>query len=209
MNDPFTGLSKKDKKNLLTLLKAHIYTFDVNKDILSSIKNDNVIGIIETGSAKIIRTDYNGNESIIEHLELGSMFGTIISSLENNEFRIITNESTTIIIIDYNLFLKGENINYKNYNGFMQNILKIISQKLKQKNQRIRILTKKTIRNKLLEYFQIEQENHHSKIIYLPFSFTELADYLAIDRSAMTRELKFLKDEGFIEVKNRKIKILY
>lgn len=209
MNSPFTGLSKKDKKNLLTLLQAHIYTFDANKDILSTIKNDDVIGIIEVGSAKIIRTDYNGNESIIEHLEPDSMFGTTISSLENNEFRIITSELTTIIVIDYNLFLKHDNISYKSYNIFMQNILKIINQKLKKKNQRIRILTKKTIRNKLLEYFQIEQENHHSKNIYLPFSFTELADYLAVDRSAMTRELKSLKDEGFIEVKNRRIKILY
>ena len=48
-----------------------------------------------------------------------------------------------------------------------------------------------------------------SKIIYLPFSFTDLADYLAIDRCAMSRELKNLKNEGFIEIKNKKIHLLY
>ena len=78
-----------------------------------------------------------------------------------------------------------------------------------QKNQKIRILTKKTIRNKLLEFFDIEQELHHSKNIYLSSTFTDLADYLAVDRSAMTRELKSLKDEGFIVIKGKKITLLY
>ena len=48
-----------------------------------------------------------------------------------------------------------------------------------------------------------------SKYIYLPFNFINLADYLAIDRSAMSRELKFLKDEGFIEIKGKRITLLY
>ena len=78
-----------------------------------------------------------------------------------------------------------------------------------EKNERIEILTKKTIRDKLLEYFNIYRKKHASKIIYLPFSFTDLADFLAVDRSAMTRELKNLKEEGFIETKGRRITLLY
>ena len=52
-------------------------------------------------------------------------------------------------------------------------------------------------------------KKHGSKHIYLPFTFTALADYLAIDRTAMSRELKNLKDEGFIEIKNKRIDLLY
>ena len=52
-------------------------------------------------------------------------------------------------------------------------------------------------------------KKHGSKHIYLPFTFTGLADYLAIDRTAMSRELKNLKDEGFIEIKNKRIDLLY
>ena len=66
------------------------------------------------------------------------------------------------------------------------------------KNERIEILTQKTIRNKLLEYFRIEALKNRSKIIYLKSTWQDLADYLAIDRCAMTRELKYLKEEGFI-----------
>ena len=91
----------------------------------------------------------------------------------------------------------------------MKNLLEIIMNKLQDKNERLEILTKKSIRNKILEYLNIMRRKHGSKIVYLPFNFKDLADYLVIDRSAMTREIKYLKEEGFIEVKGKKITILY
>ena len=101
------------------------------------------------------------------------------------------------------------NLNTESYNQFIKNMLQIISSKIQEKNERIEILTKKTIRNRLLEYFNITRSNYGSKIIYLPFTFTDLADYLAIDRCAMSRELKYLKEEGLIEIKGRRITLLY
>ena len=79
----------------------------------------------------------------------------------------------------------------------------------KEINDRINILTKKTIRNKLLKYFDILHRKNNSRIIYLTITYTELADYLAIDRSAMTREIKNLKDEGFISITGKRITLLY
>ena len=209
MVSPFNGISDKERKKLFTLLRTHIYTFDANQNILSILKNDDVLGIIENGYAEITRIDYNGNKSIIEQLDQNSIFGTTRSSIDNNEFSILTKEPTTAIIIEYNKLTEREYTKYNFYNIFIQNILKIINEKIMQKNQKIRILTKKTIRNKLLEYFDIEPELHHSKNIYLSSTFTDLADYLAVDRSAMTRELKSLKDEGFIVIKGKKITLLY
>ena len=80
---------------------------------------------------------------------------------------------------------------------------------IEEKNQRIEILTKKSIRNKILEYFKFLEKKNGYKSFILPISFTELADYLAIDRSAMSRELKNLKEEGFIKIKNKKVTLLY
>ena len=58
-------------------------------------------------------------------------------------------------------------------------------------------------------YFRNNTKNSNNRIVYLPFTLTDLADYLAVNRSAMSRELKNLKDEGFIEIKNKKIKLLF
>ena len=76
-------------------------------------------------------------------------------------------------------------------------------------NTRIELLTKKNIRDKLLSYFDIISRKRLSKKFTLPFSLTDLADYLSVDRSAMMRELSHLKEEGFIDKKGKKITLLY
>ena len=206
--NPFYNISDSLKLELLKELEAQTYEFNKNEEILKKIKNRNFIGIILDGIIQITKTDYNGNRTIIEELVEKDIFGTKISSLSNNEYTITTKDKTKIIIIDYEQLIKTNNSsNY--YNQFIKNLLEIIINSVNDKNDRIEILTKKTIRNKLLEYFKIISTKNKSKNIYLPFTFTDLADYLAIDRSAMTRELKNLKEEGFIEIKNKRITLLY
>ncbi len=205
----FDNINSKNKEKLLLMLEANTLHFKKDSTILSVIKNDNIVVIITSGYLQIIRTDHNGIRTIIEELEEQDVFGSFISSLKNKEYEIIAKEDTEIIIIDYDNIINCNLTNKSFYNQFIKNLLQITSKKIQEKNERIEILTKKTIRNKLLEYFKIISKKHNSKYIYLPFNFTDLADYLAIDRSAMSRELKYLKEEGFIEIKGKRIKLLY
>ena len=206
--NPFYNIDEKSKIKLLKYLEAQTYKFNKNEEILKKISNRNFIGIITEGLIQIVKTDYNGNRTIIEELTENDIFGTRISSLANTEYTVNTKDITEIIIIDYKQLIKSKDTS-DYYNRFIKNILEIIIQTVNDKNDRIEILTKKTIRNKLLEYFRIVSDKNKSKNIYLPFTFTDLADYLAIDRSAMTRELRYLKEEGFIEIKNKRITLLY
>lgn len=208
MHKLFNKINVNQQNKLLKLLESSILSFPKNTIMLSTVK-ENIIGIILEGSAQIIRTDYNGNRTIIEELEEESIFGTAISSLSSDECEMITKDETKVLIIDYDRILESENNNYSYYNQFIKNLLSITNNVIEQKNERIEVLTKKTIRDKLLEYFNIYRKKHGTKNIYLPFSLTDLADYLAVDRSAMSRELKYLKEEGFIESKGRKITLLY
>ena len=73
----------------------------------------------------------------------------------------------------------------------------------------MRVLEKKQIRDKLLEYFDIQYRKTRSRTITLPFSLKDLADYIAINRSAMFRELKSLKEENFIKIDGKRITLLY
>lgn len=202
--NPFFNIADNNKIKLLKDLEAQTYTFNKHEEMLKKIKNRNYIGIILEGIIQIIKTDYNGNRTIIEELTDNDIFGSKISSLSNNEYTITTKDITKIIIVDYEQLIRSNNTN-NYYNQFIKNLLEIIINSINDKNNRIEILTKKTIRNRLLEYFKIVSLKNKSKNIYLPFTFTDLADYLAIDRSAMTRELKNLKEEGFIEIKNKRI----
>lgn len=208
MANIFEGLTKSQKSKLLYILEAHTFTFKKNVDILDSIDSTNFIGIVLYGELEIIKNEYNGNETLIETVGENSIFGSIISSLNSNEYEALTKEETKIITIDYNHILNIEN-NASYVQQFFKNMLSIISDKISAKNERIEILTKKTIREKLLEYFKIMTDKLGSNIIYLPMNYSSLANFLAIDRSAMTREMKNLIDEGFIKKDNKKITLLY
>lgn len=209
MNSPFADLSRVQINKLYDLLGVHIYKFNKNEKILPIIKGGNFIGIILEGSAQIFYIEYNGNEIILENLYKDSVLGTNISTTNNDNCEIVAKEYTEVLIFDYNNLLNPKNLKYSYFNIFLANLFDIVNFKLKERNERIRILEKKQIRDKLLEFFDIEYKKNHSRFIYLPFSLKDLADYIAVNRSAMFRELKHLKDEKFIEVKDKRITLLY
>ena len=209
MDNPFENLSKAQIKKLYVLLDVHIYKYNKDQEVIPTIKRSNIIGIILKGSAEIIQTEYNGNEIIVEELEEYSVFGSNISNTSSENYEIMAKENTEVLVIDYNKLLNSRNLKYSYFNTFFQNLFDIINNKIKEKNERIRVLEKKQIRNKLLEYFDIEYKKNHSRNIYLPFTLKELADYIAVNRSAMFREIKNLKEERFIEIKNKRITLLY
>ena len=209
MTTPFEGLTKSQKNKLFDLLGVHIYKFNKNQEVLPTIKNENIVGIILDGYAQILNIEYNGNEIVIENLYKDSIFGSNISLTNSENYQIIAKQSTSVLVIDYDKLINPKNLSHNYFNIFFRNLFDIINIKMREKNERIKILEKKQIREKLLEFFEIEHKKNRLNSIYLPFSFKDLADYLAINRSAMFRELKHLKDEKFIEVKNRKITLLY
>lgn len=209
MLNPFENLSTNQINKLFHILGVHIYNFKKNQEILPTIKYENILSIILQGHAQIINIEYNGNEIIMENLYKDDIFGTNISATNSEYTQIIAKEDTKVLVIDYDKLVNPLNLKYTYFNIFLMNIFDIINTKFREKNERVKILEKKQIREKLLEYFEIEHKKTRQRNIYLPFSFRDLADYLAVNRSAMFRELRHLKDEKFIEVNDRKITLLY
>lgn len=209
MTKPFEDLSTSQINKLYELLGVHIYKFSENQEIIPTIKNENIIAIILEGYAQIINIEYNGNEIIIEELFKDSIFGTNISATNSDNCQIIAKEETQVLVIDYEKLINPNNLKHNYYNTFLRNLFDIINTKYKKTNERVKILEKKQIREKLLEYFEIENKRSRFNYVYLQSSFRDLADYLAINRSAMFRELKHLKEEKLIEIKDRRITLLY
>ena len=138
-----------------------------------------------------------------------NVFGSSLSFVHSNDYEIIAKEDTKIIVMDEYLLLNYSEPNKQYYNQFIKNMFQIMGELMKEKNERIQIITKKTIRDKLLEFFVVSRKKNGSVNIYLPYNYSAFADYLGVNRSALMRELKNLKDEGFIETKGNKIKLLF
>lgn len=204
----FQNITLNEKGKILKLLNTTIFTYQKGVNVSYSFNDSETVGVILEGSLDIVRIDYNGNRTIIDTVYEDELFGSSITSIINNDYEIVTKEEVRILWIDYNHILKNSDTSLA-YNQFLKNLLSILLEYNILKNERIEILTQKTIRNKLLEYFRLTVQKNKSKVIYLKSTWQDLADYLAIDRSAMSRELKNLKDEGFIIVKGRVITLCY
>lgn len=209
MQDLFENISVKNKEKLLKMLKANTVMYTKGVNILSNVNRHNFIGIVDTGSLQIVYNDYNGNNILLDELGENDIFGNLISSINSEECTCITKEKTTITYIDYDNITASEITKTDSYLMFVQNLIKLMASQLNTKNEHIEILTKRSIRDKLLEYFRVISQKKGSKTFTLPLTFIELANYLSVDRSAMTRELKYLKSEGFIKIDKKRVKLLY
>jgi len=180
--------------------RAQIKEFDKNEIITTYIVNRNMIFIVLDGSADLIRYDFNGNQTIVEKFNKYDVFGEIFYRINiNNELFVKAREKSQILMFNYDIFEKKCKKNCKLHEELLIGLPNLVLTKVSDLNLRIELLSQKTIRDKILSYFRILSENSFSKTFTLPFSLTDLADYLSIDRSAMMREIKTLKEDGVIK----------
>lgn len=205
MNFLFENITEKEKENILQRLDAMTFSYKKKQSLLPL---GEVIGIVISGKLKIVKTDYEGNTFLIEELEERDIFDTISFPISSGEYDIVTNDETKVILISFDEITNDYVSSSKAYNKFLKNLIKIMAKKISDRNNRIEILSSKTIRNKILLFLKTFR-SFNSSYVELPFNFTELANYLAIDRSAMNRELKKLKDDGLIEIKGKRIKLFF
>jgi CRP-like cAMP-binding protein len=209
MTNLFDNISEKNIEKLKHILKANTIIYPKGVNILSNINRDDYIAIIDLGSVQLELTDYDGNKNLIEDISAGEIIGTLTYSLKQEEISCITKEKTQITFIEYNQITNDEIIKADSYIIFIKNLIKVLSGQVNMRNQRIELLTKKTTRDKLLDYFKMMSKEKGSKTFTIPISYTELAAYLSVDRSAMMREISYLKEDGFLRTNGRKISLLY
>jgi len=180
--------------------KAQVKEFEKNEIITTYIVNRNMIFIVLDGSADLLRYDFNGNQTIVEKFNKYDVFGEIFYRINiNNELFVKAREKSKILMFNYDIFEKKCKKNCKFHEELLIGLPNLVLTKVSDLNLRIELLSQKTIRDKILSYFRILSQNSFSKTFTLPFSLTDLADYLGIDRSAMMREIKTLKEDGVIK----------
>lgn len=168
------------------------------------------ICILLSGKADLIRYDLKGNKDIIERFDQNDIFGEVFHNVNtNNELFVKATKNCEVLLFSYDDLRIKCRQNCPFHTTLISSILELVLNNTISQNTRIEILSKRSIREKLLNYFNILSSKSFSKNISLPFSLTALADYLSVDRSAMMREIRNLMDEGFISKQGNRIKLLY
>ena len=162
------------------------------------------------GTANLIRYDFNGNKTIIFQFTKGDIFGEVLYPANtNNELFALAHKNSEILFFTYDTLLTKCKRNCDFHKTLTSNLSELFLNNIIELNLRIELLTKRSTRSKLLSYFDILSKGSLQKTFNLPFSYTDLADFLSVDRSAMMREFKLLVDDGIIKRTGNKITLLY
>lgn len=209
MNSDF-HLSEFIKDLDVNCSKVQKKKFRKGEVITSYIAKRHQLCILLSGEADLIRYDFNGNKTIVEQFASNDIFGEIFYTVStNNELFVVAKKDSVVLFFIYDDIKTKCKNNCEFHENLLLNLPELFLNEIIDLNMRIELLSKRTIREKLLGYFTIVSARNMSKSFKIPFSLTDLADYLSIDRSAMMRELKSLKEEGIITKSGNRITLLY
>lgn len=190
--------------------RVQIKKFVKGETVTTYIEKRNQICIVLSGEIDLIRYDVNGNKTIIGHFVNDDIFGEVFYPANtNNELFAVAHKNSEILFFTYDNLLSKCKRNCDFHKILISNLSELFLSKIVELNLRIELLTKRSIRSKILSYFEIFSKGSLRRSFTLPYSYTDLADFLSVDRSAMMREFKLLIDEGFIKKNGNKITLLY
>lgn len=209
-NKIFHNITFEEYESMRLCLSAREVSFHAGETICQFGETDRLVGIISHGSASTIRYETNGSRTILERLGVHDIFGEILSfqnTLYESVF-VICDTDCHVMFFDYDHILRPCAKSCQSHHQMIQNMLQIISEKVLLLGERVDVLSKRSIREKLLCYFHRLSQKNDSPEFLLPFTMVDLADYLSVDRSAMSRELKKMKEENLISIQHKKIYLL-
>lgn len=206
----FQHISKEEIHSVINSSSCCIKNFDSKINIYKAGEKIQSVGIILDGIVDIIHTSINGDETIVNRLTKGHTFGNCFSCVSNinnlNDIRSIT--FSTILFIDIYNLLKDSNFSYEFRINLFENIMSSLAQTNIALNTKIQILSQKTLRDKLITYFELLSIQNGSNKITIPFNREQLACYLGSERSSVCRELSKLKYDNIININKNNIVLL-
>lgn len=199
----FRDIGEGDCREMLACLQAVRRQFRTD-ELIYDFSSD-AVGVLEWGEASLIRVDEEGVATVLESLGPGGVFGKTLAFAGSlgDSLEVVCRSPCGVVFIDYaHLLSRCQNACLR-HSILVQNMLGLMADKAQELSRRIDVLSRRSIREKLLCCFRQLAQQAGGSTFTLPFSLSTLADYIATDRSAMMRELKRLREEGVIRSSGR------
>lgn len=218
LTDLFKGIKTIELHSMLKCLGAGIRSAKKGEIILLEGDRLEFIGIVLAGQIHIIREDYNGNRSLMAAITPGGIFAEVLyfaakaggaarangAGISQSPVTVIAAEDSSILKMSFTRVLKTCSSSCAFHNKMIENMLGLIAKKNMMLQSRMEILELKTIREKVTRYL----ESFGERKITLPFNREEMADFLCVERSALSHELTKMKNDGLIEYRKNCFTVL-
>ena len=205
----FTDILPEEQERMRVCFKVREKVFQNGETIMEYSSSMKKIGLIQEGRAVLYCCDEDGNEYVIDELNKDSVFGEpFLLSSDSQHYYVCATTVTKVLFIDYEHVIKRCENACRFHSQLVSNLLQMIAARASQQASRIYVLSRNSTRKKIMAYLNSVAGENRGESFILPMSYTTLAEYLSVDRSAMMRELKNLAEEGIIEREGKKLRIL-
>ena len=206
----FIGIKETDVDSAIKCLHGKIKIFKKGNFIFQSGEKTQLAGIVIKGEINIIQNDLWGNQNIISHIGKGEMFAEAYACTDNESFmvEVIAMKDCEILFININKIINICQNTCTFHSILMKNLLKILATKNLNLTRKINIITPKLIKERLMRFLSYEATKRNSLTFEIPFSRQQLADYLCVDRSALSNELSKMQSEGIIVYNKNLFKLI-
>lgn len=196
----FSNLTNEEAENFITCVKAKLIFLKKGERLFNAGDEPKKVALVLSGSLFVTESDYMGNNSILSTVTENNLFGGgfAYSGVKSITVTVVAGSDSQILLIDKDKLLSPCG-NCPSHSKILINLIKILSQRNVNLMEKIKNLSGRTIRQKILSLLYTFSLNSKSRKIILPYTRQQTADYLCVDRSALSRELSALKKEGIID----------
>ena len=206
----FKGIDEQDIPGLLGCLGAKQNSCGKGQPVLVEGAPADSFGIVLEGSLQVVREDYYGNRSLLAVVYPGELFAEAFAcaGVEHIPVSVLAAEDSRVLMVECHrvLTLCGNACGF--HSRLVSNLLQVVAQKNLTLNRKIEFMSRKTTREKLMAYLLSQAKAAGSKEFTIPYDRQELADYLGVERSAMSAELSKLQKEGILQTTRSRFTLL-
>lgn len=206
----FSGISDTEISAMLNCLQAKLLTFQKGDYVFREGEHIDNITVLVEGKLLVQHVDFWGNRNIVNIIRVGEMFGEAYVAPESGSLLndVIAEEDSAVIFFDVRRILTVCSTACRFHSMVIQNLFFAISEKNRKLVQKIGHMAKRSTRAKLLSYLSEETKRQNSSHFTIPFTRQQLADFLCVDRSAMSNELCKMRDEGLLQFDKNQFTLL-
>ncbi|MBS7369055.1 MAG: Crp/Fnr family transcriptional regulator [Oscillospiraceae bacterium] len=202
----FAGLSYEETEKMLRCLNAKQRAFKKGELVLRQGESVKSIMVLAEGKLHIQRDDHWGNRSIISIIGVSEMFGEAYAAPDSGAMLndVLAVEDSVVLCFDMERLISVCPEACSFHSAVVRNLLFAISEKNRKLVQKLGYMSERTTREKLIAYLSDEAKRNNSSSFSIPFNRQQLADYLSVDRSALSNELSKMRNDGLLKFcKNR------